>query len=118
MSGGFTLSGGEPLMQHRFTAKLLAAAKKMRIHHVSRPTVLGDRLSDADLENIDLVMLGIKSWGEDRHKDLTGSMRSRRSPSPPRPRSANHVDPLRAGSPPARTIPIAGGIAEFASGPG
>ncbi len=27
MSGGFTLSGGEPLMQHRFAAKLFAAAQ-------------------------------------------------------------------------------------------
>src|SRR5882762_531939 len=32
MAGGFTLSGGEPLMQHRFAAKLLAAAKAMGIH--------------------------------------------------------------------------------------
>ena len=32
MSGGFTLSGGEPLMQHRFAAKLMAAAKRMGIH--------------------------------------------------------------------------------------
>src|SRR5881392_626310 len=27
MAGGFTLSGGEPLMQHRFAAKLFRAAK-------------------------------------------------------------------------------------------
>src|SRR5512145_2231972 len=27
MSGGFTLSGGEPLMQHRFAVKLLTAVK-------------------------------------------------------------------------------------------
>jgi pyruvate formate lyase activating enzyme len=74
MSGGFTISGGEPLMQHRFTAKLLAAAKKMRIHTVIETNgYFGDRLSDADIDNnIDLVMLGIKTWGEDRHKDLTG----------------------------------------------
>jgi pyruvate formate lyase activating enzyme len=32
MSGGFTLSGGEPLMQHRFAVKLLDAAKAMGIH--------------------------------------------------------------------------------------
>jgi pyruvate formate lyase activating enzyme len=73
MAGGFTLSGGEPLMQHRFATKLLAAAKNMRIHTVIETNgYVGDRLTDADLANIDLVMLGIKSWGEDRHKDLTG----------------------------------------------
>ena len=32
MSGGFTLSGGEPLMQHRFAVKLFTAAKAMGIH--------------------------------------------------------------------------------------
>src|SRR6187551_1511190 len=32
MSGGFTLSGGEPLMQHRFAVKLFAAARSMGIH--------------------------------------------------------------------------------------
>jgi pyruvate formate lyase activating enzyme len=73
MSGGFTLSGGEPLMQHRFAAKLMAAAKNMRVHTtIETNGYFGDRLTDADLANIDLVMLGIKSWGDDRHKDLTG----------------------------------------------
>ena len=32
MSGGFTLSGGEPLMQHRFAAKLFKAVHGMGIH--------------------------------------------------------------------------------------
>ena len=32
MSGGFTLSGGEPLMQHRFAVELFAAARSMGIH--------------------------------------------------------------------------------------
>ena len=31
MSGGLTISGGEPLMQHRFVVKLFTAAKKMGI---------------------------------------------------------------------------------------
>ena len=73
MSGGFTLSGGEPLMQHRFAAKLLAASKAMGIHTAMETNgYYGDRLSDAELGALDLVLLGIKTWGPERHKDLTG----------------------------------------------
>jgi len=73
MSGGFTLSGGEPLMQHRFAAKLLAGSKAMGIHTAMETNgYYGDRLSDAELEALDLVLLGIKTWGPERHKDLTG----------------------------------------------
>ena len=32
MKGGLTISGGEPLMQHRFVLKVFAAAKKMGVH--------------------------------------------------------------------------------------
>ena len=73
MKGGFTLSGGDPLMQHRFAAKLLAAAKKMGIHTtIETNGYYGDKLSDAELDTIDLVMLGIKTWDPARHKALTG----------------------------------------------
>ena len=73
MKGGFTLSGGEPLMQSRFAAKLLAASKAMGLHTaVETNGYFGDRLSDADLESLDLVLLGVKAWGADRHKALTG----------------------------------------------
>jgi pyruvate formate lyase activating enzyme len=73
MSGGFTLSGGEPLMQHRFAAKLLGASKAMGIHTaVETNGYFGDRLSDAELGALDLVLLGIKTWGAERHKALTG----------------------------------------------
>ena len=72
MSGGFTLSGGEPLMQDRFTVKLLTAAQAMGIHTaLDTNGSLGDRLSDADLENIDLVLLDIKSWDPELHRKLT-----------------------------------------------
>ena len=64
MSGGFTLSGGEPLMQDRFAVRLLTATKAMGVHTaIETNGYLGDRLSDAELEQIDLVLLGIKSWG-------------------------------------------------------
>jgi pyruvate formate lyase activating enzyme len=73
MAGGLTISGGEPLMQDRFVAKLLAAAKGMGIHTaIETNGYYGSRLTDAELDTIDLVMLGIKSWSEPRHKDLTG----------------------------------------------
>src|SRR5215470_54042 len=63
MSGGFTLSGGEPLMQDRFAVKLLAAAKAMGVHTaIETNGYLGDRLSDAELEVADLVILDIKAW--------------------------------------------------------
>ena len=73
MKGGFTLSGGDPLMQHRFAAKLLAAAKKMGIHTtIETNGYYGDKLSDAELGTIDLVMLGLKKWDPEAHKELTG----------------------------------------------
>jgi pyruvate formate lyase activating enzyme len=73
MSGGFTLSGGEPLMQDRFAAKLFAAAKAMGIHTaLDTNGYYGDRLSDAELQTIDLVMLDLKTWDPERHRALTG----------------------------------------------
>ena len=73
MKGGFTLSGGEPLLQHRFAVKLLAEAKAMGIHTtIETNGFFSDRLSDAELDLIDLVMLGLKTWDPARHEDLTG----------------------------------------------
>jgi pyruvate formate lyase activating enzyme len=73
MSGGFTLSGGEPLMQHRFAVKLLRAAQAMGIHTaIETNGFYGDRLSDRELEAIDLVLLDIKIWDAERHRRLTG----------------------------------------------
>ena len=73
MHGGFTLSGGEPLMQDRFAVKLLAAVKRLGVHTtIETNGLFGERLSDAELDSIDLVMLGIKTWGTQKHRALTG----------------------------------------------
>jgi len=73
MGGGFTLSGGEPLMQDRFAVKLLTAAQAMGIHTaLDTNGSLGTRLTDAELESIDLVLLDIKSWDAERHRQVTG----------------------------------------------
>ena len=72
MSGGLTISGGEPLMQHRFVAKLFAAAKAMGVHTaLDTNGYYGDRLADPELEDIDLVLLDIKAWDPERHRRLT-----------------------------------------------
>jgi pyruvate formate lyase activating enzyme len=73
MSGGFTISGGEPLMQDRFVIELFSAAKNMGIHTaLDTNGSLGNRLSDDELEKIDLVLLDIKTWDTARHRHLTG----------------------------------------------
>jgi pyruvate formate lyase activating enzyme len=73
MSGGFTLSGGEPLMQDRFAVKLFTAAQAIGIHTaLDTNGSLGDRLTDTELEKIDLVLLDIKHTDPERHRQLTG----------------------------------------------
>ena len=73
MSGGFTLSGGEPLMQDRFAVKLLAGAKALGIHTaLDTNGFYGERIHDDELSHIDLVLLDIKTWDPVRHKALTG----------------------------------------------
>jgi len=73
MKGGFTLSGGEALMQDRFAVKLFTAAHAMGIHTaLDTNGYFGDRLTDEELQVIDLVLLDIKSWDPERHKKVTG----------------------------------------------
>ena len=73
MSGGLTVSGGEPLMQHRFVMKLMTAAREMGVHTaLDTNGALGERLTDADLDVVDLVLLDLKAWDAERHRQLTG----------------------------------------------
>jgi len=75
MGGGFTLSGGEPLMQDRFAARLFAAVKNMALHTaIETNGYYGDRLSDTDLQNIDLVILDMKAFTREQHERVTGGM--------------------------------------------
>jgi pyruvate formate lyase activating enzyme len=73
MSGGVTISGGEPLLQRPFVMKVLSGAKEMGIHTaIETNGFLAAELTDADLDTIDLVLLGIKTWDRERHRALTG----------------------------------------------
>jgi pyruvate formate lyase activating enzyme len=73
MRGGFTLSGGEPFMQDRFAVRILAAAKGMGVHTaVETNGFYSDKLSDAELGNIDLVILDMKAFHAEQHERVTG----------------------------------------------
>jgi pyruvate formate lyase activating enzyme len=73
MGGGLTISGGEPLMQDRFIVNLFTAAIKLGIHTaLDTNGSLGNRLSDSDLDKIDLVLLDIKAWDAENHRRMTG----------------------------------------------
>jgi pyruvate formate lyase activating enzyme len=73
MKGGLTVSGGEPLLQHRFVLKLFAAARQLGVHTaLDTNGYLGDRLADDDLNAIDMVLLGLKAITPDVHERLTG----------------------------------------------
>ena len=73
MHGGFTLSGGEPLMQDRFAARLFQAVHEMGVHTaIETNGYYGDHLSDDELGNIDLVILDMKAFTADQHHRVTG----------------------------------------------
>ena len=72
MKGGLTISGGEPLLQHRFVLNVFRGVRQAGVHTTIETNGLhGDRLSDDDLQAIDLVMLGLKAITPDVHKRLT-----------------------------------------------
>ena len=73
MHGGFTLSGGEPLMQDRFAVRLLAAVKQMGVHTaIETNGYYSYRLTDDELKLIDLVILDVKAFTPEQHERVTG----------------------------------------------
>lgn len=70
--GGFTVSGGEPLLQAGFVAELLHEVKGLGLHTaLDTSGYLGTRATDALLADTDLVLLDIKSWDPARYRRLT-----------------------------------------------
>src|SRR5258705_3206255 len=56
LSGGLTISGGEPMVQLAFTRRILAAAQQMGLHTaIETSGFLGDRADDKYLACLDLV---------------------------------------------------------------
>jgi len=73
MNGGFTLSGGESLMQDRFAVRLFEATHAMGVHTaIETNGYFGERLSDEELGDIDLVLLDMKAFTLEQHKRVAG----------------------------------------------
>ncbi len=71
--GGLTISGGEPLLQTKFVTQIFRRAHDLNIHTaLDTAGLLGSRLSDDDLNYIDLVLLDIKSGIPETYKRVTG----------------------------------------------
>ncbi len=75
--GGVTVSGGEPLLQWKFTAEILRLCREKGIHTAIETSGFGS--TDA-LENIlkycNIVLFDIKEADEARHKEFTGVSRA------------------------------------------
>lgn len=71
--GGVTVSGGEPLMQPAFVARILRGAKEMGLHTaLDTSGFLGAHCTDEMLDDIDLVLLDVKSGIPETYKRVTG----------------------------------------------
>ncbi|MFC4614533.1 pyruvate formate lyase-activating protein [Cellulomonas sp. H30R-01] len=71
--GGLTISGGEPLMQPAYVRRLLRGAKAMDVHTaIDTSGFLGTQLSDEMLDDVDLVLLDVKSGIPETYKKVTG----------------------------------------------
>jgi pyruvate formate lyase activating enzyme len=70
--GGLTISGGEPLMQPAFVARIFAACRELGVHTaLDTSGNLGARASDTLLDDTDLVLLDVKSGLARTYWELT-----------------------------------------------
>ncbi len=71
--GGITLTGGEPMAQPAFTRQIFRRCKALGLHTaIETSGRLGERFSDADLQDIDLVILDIKGGDPATHQEVCG----------------------------------------------
>jgi len=71
--GGLTISGGEPLLQSKFVVNVFKRCKELGIHTaLDTAGLLGARLTDDDLNYVDLTLLDIKSGIPETYERVTG----------------------------------------------
>ena len=76
--GGLTISGGEPLMQPRFTGALLKGARSREVHTAVDTCLYAqwDTISPM-LPLVDLWLVDVKTMDTETHKGLTGVANTR-----------------------------------------
>lgn len=71
--GGLTISGGEPLLQAGFVMNIFDRCHDLGVHTaLDTNGLMGARLSDDDLDHIDLLLLDIKSGLPQTYTRVTG----------------------------------------------
>ncbi|WP_392399166.1 pyruvate formate-lyase-activating protein [Actinotignum urinale] len=71
--GGITLSGGEAMMQPAFVKRIFRGAKELGVHTcLDTSGFLGKNVDDELMDDIDLVLLDVKSGSEEKYKEVTG----------------------------------------------
>jgi pyruvate formate lyase activating enzyme len=73
LSGGVTITGGEPFLQKEFLLKLVTKLKKQGFHIAIDTSgfVFVDKTVSKILDNVDLIMMSVKSTKEDVYKQIT-----------------------------------------------
>ena len=73
MSGGVTLSGGDPMVQKAFVTQVFRRCKALGLHTAMETAGrLGDRFSDQELQDIDLEILDIKGGDPATFQEVCG----------------------------------------------
>ncbi len=71
--GGVTLSGGEPLVQHKFATSLLRALRAEGVHTAIETTgYVANAIFTKAVRECDLVIIDVKHHDKARHKRWTG----------------------------------------------
>ena len=71
--GGITLSGGEPMVQRKFVTQIFRRCKALGMHTAMETSGrLGDRFTDAELQDIDLQILDIKGGDAATFEKVSG----------------------------------------------
>jgi len=70
--GGITLSGGEPMVQRPFMARIFRRCKELGLHTcLDTAGRLGEKMTEQDIMDVDLHLLDIKSGDPEIYKKVT-----------------------------------------------